>query len=171
MRRLVAAVVVVSGCAHSYTALSYDLTHRTGGPVQTGMPSPGQRTGAVAFGVGARGAGVELAVYGHDLSLADDPYLAADLAMEVKLRPLRRGPVAGFVHGGPVRAMLYDAQAGELTWGTGLAYGLGLELGVVGVHAFADVHWSDLLYGGTAMGVTAGEARLRSVSLGVKFGM
>ena len=35
----------------------------------------------------------------------------------------------------------------DRSWGAGLAYGLGLEAGVAGLHAFIDVHWIDTLYG------------------------
>ncbi|MBK9037365.1 MAG: hypothetical protein IPL61_40010 [Myxococcales bacterium] len=170
MRRLVVVAALAGGCAHSYTALSYDLRARPSGPVQTGMPTAGQATGSLAFGFGTRSAGVEIVAHGHDLSLADDPWLAADVGMELRLVPVRRGPVAAFVHGGPMRALLYDSAAGELSSGVGLAYGLGLLVGGAGVHLFIDVHWADLLYAGTEMGVTAGDASLRSVALGLQFG-
>jgi hypothetical protein len=171
MSRLLLLAVATAGCAHSYTAISYDVTHRATGTVQTAVPAPGQHTGAVAVGFGARGAGLELVAHGHDLSLSDDRWLAADLGMELKLVPFRRGPVAAFFHGGPMRAVLYDAEAGEASWGAGLAYGLGLEAGAGALHAFVDVHWTDTLYGGAELDVTAGRASQRAVSLGLKFGM
>lgn len=171
MYRLLPLAVATVGCAHSYTAISYDLTNRATGTVQTAVPAPAQHTGSVAFGVGPRGAQLEVVAHGHDLSLSDDSWLAADVGMELRVVPFRRGPVAAFFHGGPMRAVLYDAEAGEASWGAGLAYGLGLEAGVVGVHAFIDVHWIDTLYGGTEMDVTAGRASQRAVSVGMKFGL
>ncbi|MBK7070791.1 MAG: hypothetical protein IPH44_00690 [Myxococcales bacterium] len=170
MHRLLPLAVATVGCAHSYTAISYDLTHRATGTVQTAVPRSGQHSGSVAIGFGTRAAELELVAHGHDMSLSDDPWLAADLGMELKLAPFRRGPVAAFFHGGPMRAVLYDAAAQETSWGAGLAYGLGLEAGVAGLHAFIDVHWIDTLYGGTEMDVTAGRASQRAVSLGLKFG-
>lgn len=170
MRRVLVLGVIASGCGHSYTALSYDVTHRPSGPVQTGMATAGQTSGRLAFGFGSRSAKVELVAQGHDLSLADDPWLAGDVGMEVRLVPVRRGPVAAFVHGGPMRAMLYDTASGDLSQGISLAYGLGLQVGIAGVHVFADVHWADFIYAGTELGVTAGDASLRAVALGLQFG-
>jgi hypothetical protein len=158
MHRLLPLAVATVGCAHSYSAISYDVTHRATGAVPTAVPAPGQHTGGVAIGFGTRAAELELVVHGHDLSLSDDPWLAFDFGAELKLLPFRMGPVAAFVHGGPMRAVLYDADAGETSWGAGLAYGVGLEVGVLGVRVFTDVHWVDTLYGGDQLDVTAGRA-------------
>ena len=60
MHRLLPLAVATVGCAHSYTAISYDLTHRATGTVQTAVPRSGQHSGSVAIGFGTRAAELEL---------------------------------------------------------------------------------------------------------------
>ena len=85
MHRLLPLAVATLGCAHSYTAISYDLTHRATGTVQTAVPRSGQHSGSVAIGFGQLRLGLLLVV------------LAARQGCEqISHLLIRKAPVPGF---------------------------------------------------------------------------
>jgi len=172
--RLVAAALAASavagGCAHSYTAVSYDVTRKTTGTMSAMTTNPARKSGAVAFGFGARGAAMEIHVQADDLETAVNPWFAGSVGFELKLTPVRKGPFAAFMHGGPMRSALVDSKSGEITWGAGLGYGLGLMLGTAGVNAFVDVRFEQLFYAGEPMTPTDGSTSQRTVAVGLQFG-
>ena len=140
--------------------------------VLTGRQMGGKRqdlTPGFCSAIGTRAASLGPVARGRDLSLEDDPWLAGDLALDLQVAPVRRGPAAAFLHGGPVRAVLYDVEAGAAHWGVGLTYGVGVKLGVGGVHLVSDVTWTELRFTGT-MPTTTGAASLRTASVGLQFG-
>jgi hypothetical protein len=169
MIRVVLVSVLVVGCTHTNLAVQYDVTRRAGGEVATGQPRDGAPSGSIGFGVGTRAASLGLIARGRDISLDDDPWLAGELALDLQVAPVRRGPAAAYLHGGPVRALLYDVDARAAHWGVGLTYGLGLKVGFGGVHLVSDVTWTELRYTG-AMPTTSGAASLRTASVGLQFG-
>lgn len=169
--RIVAAVVALScGCGHSYTALSYDVSHRSHGSMNAMSAEADRHSGTLAFGYGGIGAAMELAVHVQDAEVAVDPWLAASAGLELKLSPLHHGPAALFLHGGPMRAAVVDSKTGDVTWGVGLSYGAGVMLGTHGLHGFVDVRAEDTFYAGAAMTATDGSTAVRTISLGVLFG-
>lgn len=169
-RVLVALVALSGGCANSYTAVSYDVSRRATGTTGAMQGNPDRTSGGFALGFGTRGAAMEIALHAQDLEVVVDPWLAASAGLDFKLTPVRRGPVAVFLHGGPVRAALFDSDTSELTWGAGLSYGLGLMIGVGNVHAFVDLRSEQLFYAGAPMTATDGSCALRTISLGLQFG-
>jgi hypothetical protein len=169
-RVAVVLVALASGCAHSYTAVSYDVSRRATGTTTAMQGNDDRHSGTLAIGFGTRRAAMEVVVHGHDLEVAVDPWLAASFGLELKLAPVRRGPVSAFLHGGPVRAAIVDSETGDLTWGAGLSYGLGVMVGAGGVQLFVDVRSEQLFYTGAPMTATGGSAAVRTVSLGLQFG-
>lgn len=169
--RLVAATVALAcGCAHSYTAVSYDVGRSASGTMEAMNVDPDRKSGSAALGFGARGAAMEVALHAQDVETTVDPWLAASVGLELKLFVLNKGPVQGFVHGGPMRAALVDSTTGDVTWGAGLDYGGGLSIGVGGYRVFADLRNEATFYGGTTMAGTAGETTIRTLGIGVQLG-
>lgn len=170
LRVIVAGLAVLAGCAHSYTTASYDVTRKTSGTMTAMDANPDRKSGTVALGFGGRGASMEIVVHAQDVETSVDSWLAGSAGLELKLTPLRKGPVAAFLHGGPMRAALVDSTTGDITWGAGLDYGLGLSIGGGGVRVLVDVRNEETFWAGSAMEGLSGQTSTRTVSVGLQLG-
>ena len=163
-------LVLLSGCAGSYTTVAYDVSRAGSGDSAPVVTSGDQRSGHVALGFGSGRAAMEVVLSGHDLKTSDDPWLVGSGGLELSLRLGRLGPVQGFVHGGPMRGLLVDTSTGSVIWGAGLAWGAGLTLGSGGVYVVVDARGEEQWFAGDEAQMTLGNCSLRMLSVGVAFG-
>jgi len=161
---------LATGCASSYTSLGYEVARTSRGTSSTAVTGGGQPSGSVAVGFGSASASMEIVLHGQDVEMTADPWMAATAGLELKLRPIRVGPVAAFVHGGPMRAALFNRESLELAWGAGLAYGGGLMIGRHGIHLVVDARAEELFYAGAEGSPMGGTCALRSIAVGVQLG-
>ena len=161
---------LLGGCGAAYTQLGYEVTRSAAGTVSSAVSDPDAPSGSLAVGVGRHAVSLEAVVHGQEVAMADAPLVAASLGMELKVRPVRFGPVAAFVHGGPQRAALVDRATLDVTWGAGYSYGGGLTVGKGGVALVLDGRADEILYAGPAGGPTQGRASLKTLSIGLQLG-
>lgn len=165
-----AAIVLslTAACAHGYVSIGYDASKATSGAGMTVVTEKAS-TGSVAVGVGGRTAGIELRAQSLDLdpAPAGDRFAAASSSFELRLVPLRAGPVALFAHTGPSLGVVFDKQMLDATWGVGIRGGGGAELSTHGVAVWIDVSREELTFGGQ---VVNGRGDRDVVSVGVRVG-
>lgn len=159
-----------TACASAYTNVGYDVTRRSSGTVAPTVTGGDQPSGSVAVGFGAKAASMEIVLHGQDIEMAADPWVAASAGLELKLWPLRVGPVSAFLHGGPQRAALFNRDTLEVTWGAGYSYGGGLMIGTHGINLIIDARADEILYAGVAGSPTSGSCSLKTLSIGLQLG-
>jgi hypothetical protein len=175
VRSLLLLVVALAGCGSAYTQVGYEVTRRGTGTIAPQFTSEDAAAGSVALGFGKRGASMEVVLRGQEVEMAEDgmasePWVSASAGLELKLVPLRKGPFAVFLHGGPQRGALVDRTTLDVTWGAGYAYGGGFTVGKGGVALVVDARADEIWYGGPANSPTLGRSSLRALAIGLKLG-
>jgi hypothetical protein len=169
-RALFVLGLVAGGCSHAYTQIGYEVSRSASGHAAAMVTAEDQPSGSVAVGFGNRGAAMEVAVHGQDVQMGADEQVAASAGLELKLRPLRYGPVSAFVHGGPQRAALFDRSTLAVTWGAGYSYGGGVMIGTGGVALVLDARADQIWYAGAEGSGMAGAVKLQALSVGLQLG-
>jgi hypothetical protein len=167
----VVAVAAASGaCAHSYTAIGYDVAHTSTGDVAPMASENRGTSGRTALGFTAGRAALEVVVVGRDLETTVDPWITGSAGLELSLTLVRHGPVHAFAHGGPMRGLLFDASTLATVWGAGLGYGAGVALGAGGVQLVVDARGEQQWFAGTESMSTVGPCAMRTLSVGLRLG-
>jgi hypothetical protein len=167
---LALALLSLTACGSAYTSIGYEVSRRSSGTVAPAVTGGDQPSGSVAVGFGGKTASMEIVVHGQDIEMAADPWVAATAGLELKLRPLRVGPVTAFLHGGPERAALFNRDSLEVTWGAGFSYGGGVMVGAHGINLVIDARADEIMYAGAAGSPTSGSCSLKALSIGLQLG-
>lgn len=158
----------LAGCANTYSMVGYDVTARSHGVAAQAVGKDDGQTGTFAAGFGAGPIALEAVVRGHDLETTNDAWLSASGGLELKVRVLGLGPAQTFVHGGAVRAVLFDRDSMSAVWGVGYAYGATLAVGKAGIRGYVDAHVEELTY--TGEGVMSGAGTISTTTAGLMIG-